>query len=326
MDLVAGIDLGATQTKFGLVNRKGELFAYQSIPTDTSVSYEEFFFTLSQKIKKLDVPVNGDFNITGVGVGTPTGNYIHGTIENASNLNWPDHIPVAKLLENYFSLPVSVCNDANAAAIGELMFGVAKGKKNFICITLGTGLGSGIVLDGKVVLGKEGHAGELGHITAVPEGRDCACGRKGCLETYASATGIVRTVIENSESELKKSLLYKDKDNLDARIITSAASQGDEIALQAFDDTGKILGRKLADVVAILNTELIILSGGLAKSGELIRKPVIKYMNEHLLNIFQGSVEVKLSEISSKNTSILGTAAFMWLKIENMSTLSTSTA
>lgn len=325
MDLVAGIDLGATHTKFGLVNRKGELFTYQSIPTDTSVSYEEFFFALSQKIKKLDVPVNGDFNIIGVGVGTPTGNYINGTIENASNLNWPDHIPVAKLLENYFSLPVSVCNDANAAAIGELMFGVAKEKENFICTTLGTGLGSGIVLDGKLVLGKEGHAGELGHITAVPEGRDCACGRKGCLETYASATGIVRTVLGNSEDELKKSLLYRHKDNLDARKITEAASQGDEIALKAFDDTGKILGRKLADVVAILNIELIILSGGLAKSGELIRKPVKKYMNEHLLNIFQGSVEVKLSEISSKNTSILGTAAFMWLKIDNMSTFSNST-
>lgn len=318
MDLVAGIDLGATQTKFGLVNRKGELFTYQSIPTDTSVSYEDFFFSLSQKIIKLDVPVNGDFNVIGVGVGTPTGNYIHGTIENASNLNWPDHIPVAKLLENYFSLPVSVCNDANAAAIGELMFGVAKEKKNFICITLGTGLGSGIVLDGKVVLGKEGHAGELGHVTAVPGGRLCTCGRKGCLETYASATGIVRTVLGNSESELKKSLLYKHKDSLDARNITNAASQGDEIALQAFDDTGKILGRKLADVVAILNIELIILSGGLAKSGELIRKPVKKYMNEHLLNIFQNSVEVKLSEISNKQTAILGAAAFMWRKVNDM--------
>lgn len=324
MDLVAGIDLGATETKFGLVSRNGDLLAYQSIPTDTSVSYEEFFATLAEKIKKLDVSVNGSFNLVGIGVGAPTGNYLQGTIENASNLNWPDKIPVAKLLESYFSLPVSVSNDANAAAVGELMFGVAKGKKNFFCVTLGTGLGCGIVLDGKIVMGKDGHAGELGHVTAVPDGRHCSCGRNGCLETYASATGIVRSVLENRESELKKSSLYEHKEKLDAKKITQAALNGDTLALTAFKNTGKILGQRLADVVAVLNPELIVLTGGLAKSGELLREPTETHMNEHLLNIFQGSVQIKLSEINNKKTAILGTAALMWLKFDNLNTLTWS--
>lgn len=322
MDLVAGVDLGATQTKFGLVNRNGELLAFDSIPTDSSVGFEEFFLSLSNKIKQLTIPKNRDLNILGVGVGAPAGNQSMGTIDSASNLNWPDKLPVAKLLETYFNLPVFISNDANAAAIGELMFGLAKGKKNFFSVTLGTGLGCGIVLDGKIVLGKDGHAGELGHVTAIPEGRLCTCGRKGCLETYASATGIVRTVLEYGDDKMKSSSLFPFRNNLDAKKITDEARNGDPLALQAFDDTGKYLGRQLADTVLLLNPELIILSGGLIKSGEFIRKPTERYMNEHLLPVFKGTVELKLSEISNKKTAILGAAALLWLKLEKEGSVS----
>lgn len=322
MDLVAGVDLGATHTKFGLVNRDGKLLAYDSTPTDSSIGFEDFFCILSKKIKDLQISGNGELNILGVGVGAPAGNQNMGTIDSAANLNWPKSIPVAKLLEKYFELPVSVSNDANAAAIGELMFGLAKGKKNFLSVTLGTGLGCGIVLDGKIILGKEGHAGELGHVTAIPDGRLCTCGRKGCLETYASATGIVRTVLKYGEEELKKSTLYPQRNNLDAKKITDEALKGDKLALKAFDDTGRYLGLKLADTVSFLNPELIILSGGLTKSGELLRMPTEKYMNEHLLPTFKGSVELKLSEISNKKTAILGAAALLWMKLEKQGSAS----
>lgn len=325
MDLVAGVDLGATHTKFGLVNRQGDLLAYDSIPTNSAVSFEEFFSTLSERIKRLSISSNGNATIVGVGVGAPAGNQSKGTIDNASNLNWPDSIPVAKLIENYFALPVSVSNDANAAAVGELMFGLARGKKNFLSITLGTGLGCGIVLDGKIILGKEGHAGELGHVTAVPDGRRCTCGRRGCLETYASATGIVRTLKEYGDEKISQSALADyQKKGIDAKKITDAALKGDELSLQAFDDTGRFLGYKLADMVALLNPELIVLSGGLTKSGELIREPTERYMNEHLLPIFKDTVEIKLSEMSNKKTAVLGAAALSWLRLEKEESFSKS--
>ncbi len=321
MELVAGIDLGGTDTKFGLVSREGKLFAFQSIPTNVDVGYELFFEKLSDSVQDMVEALGPGYNLVGVSVGAPTGSQKNGTIDNASNLNWPRKLPVANILSANFNLPVSVSNDANAAAVGEMLFGVAQGKKNFLCVTLGTGLGCGLVVDGNLVLGSRGHAGELGHTTVAESGRDCGCGRKGCLETYASATGIVRTAKELMESsEYPKSVLeFSDNGPLTAKKITKAANEGDELALRAFEITGRFLGKKLANTVALLNPELIVLTGGLSRAKELILEPTQKHMEESLLDIYKGTVEIKLSEISGKKTAILGTAAFMWLKLDSMS-------
>lgn len=207
MELVAGVDLGGTETKFGLVNREGEMFAYQTIPTDPDVSHEAFFRFLADEIKSLLLSLGEDVSVRGVSVGAPTGSQANGTIDNPSNLNWPNNLPVSDILESLLKLPVTVVNDANAAAVGEMLFGAAQGIENFFCVTLGTGLGCGLVVNGELMLGSMGHAGELGHVTAIKGGRLCGCGRKGCLETYASATGIVRTVREAGNEEFQHSLL-----------------------------------------------------------------------------------------------------------------------
>jgi glucokinase len=323
MDLVAGIDLGGTETKFGLVNRGGELIAYRTIPTNRELNYDKFIRHLSDQIKSLLRSLDGDFSLAGVSVCAPTGSESCGTIADATNLNWPRRVPVRQMLESIFDVPVTVSNDANAAAVGEMLFGAAQGCENFVCITLGTGLGSGIILNGKLITGTNGHAGELGHVTAIDDGRLCNCGRKGCLETYVSARGIVQTVLESDQSLLKQSMLNPAKiEELTPKLITKAAKQGDKLALQAFDYTGKILGKKLADTVAILNPELIILTGGLSKAGHFLLNPTKKYMEEHLLDIYKGSVELTLSQLAGNKTTILGVAAFMWLKLDKKQKIS----
>lgn len=317
-EIVAGIDLGGTLTKFGLVNRSGELLAFESIPTEKNLHYELFLKKLAREIDKLKLSLGEYYILTGISIGAPTGSQHEGTIDNASNLNWPKKLPVARILKAIFNLPVIVVNDANAAAVGEMLFGVAGGKENFLVVTLGTGLGCGVVVDGKILLGTNGHAGELGHVRVVDNGRLCGCGRYGCLETYASATGIVRTVLEMTSGEKTGSLLDGiEKHSLTAKKITHAALQGDDIALSAFEFTGRILGTALADTVALLNPELIVLTGGLAKSGDLILNPTLKYLNQHLLSIYRDTVEVKLSEISTKKTAILGLAASIWFHLDN---------
>lgn len=321
MELVAGIDLGGTDTKFGLVSREGKLFAYQSIPTNADIGYELFFERLSDSVTDMVEALGPGYTLVGVSVGAPTGSQKNGTIDNASNLNWPRKLPVANILSANFNLPVSVSNDANAAAVGEMLFGVAQNKNNFLCVTLGTGLGCGFVIDGNLVLGSRGHAGELGHTIVADNGRMCGCGRQGCLETYASATGIVRTAKELIASgEYPKSLLqFSENGPLTAKKITKAANDGDELAIRAFEITGRFLGKKLANTVALVNPELIVLTGGLSRSKELILEPTRKYMEENLLGIYKGTVEIKLSEISGKKTAILGAAAFMWLKLDSLS-------
>lgn len=321
MELVAGIDLGGTETKFGLVNREGEMLAYQTIPTDPDIGYMTFFTFLANEIQCLLLSLGDDVALLGASVGAPTGSQANGTIDNPSNLNWPNNLPVSKILESLLKVPVTVVNDANAAAMGEMLFGAAHGYKNFFCVTLGTGLGCGVVIDGELMLGSMGHAGELGHVTAIKGGRMCGCGRKGCLETYASATGIVRTILEAEKDNYQHSVLSTyHKTKLTAKHITDAAKEGDSLALKAFDFTGKILGEQLADTVAILNPELIILTGGLTRAGDLLLNPTIKYMNCHLHDIYKGTVEIRLSEMNSKKTAILGSAAFMWLKLDTVNT------
>lgn len=320
MDIVAGIDLGGTDTKFGLVNKKGDLLAYHSIPTDPNIGYQPFFELLGREIEQLMLSVGDGYNLAGVSVGAPSGNQKNGTIDSASNLKWPEKLPVADILHSIFGLPVSVSNDANAAAVGEMYFGLGKGVQDLICITLGTGLGSGIITDGRLIIGSNGHAGEMGHIIAIENGRECTCGRRGCLETYVSATGMVRSVLETEPSKLKRSLLGNlNKNMLTSKKITSAAMQGDQLALDVFDATAKILGKTLANSVALLNPELIILTGGMAKAGKFLLDPTVRYVEDYLLNMYKGSVEIKTSEMNNKKTAILGAAAFMWMKLENIS-------
>ncbi len=313
-----GIDIGGTNTVFGVVDINGNFIAENSIPTKKYQTIEEFIEALSKAINYSLAQIGGNYILKGIGIGAPNGNYHNGTIEYAPNLNWKGIVPIADLLNKQFHVPVVLTNDANAAAMGEMIYGAAKGLKDFIVITLGTGLGSGFVVDGKIVYGHDGFAGELGHVIYDPEGRLCGCGRKGCLETYASATGIVKTVFELLNKSGEKSLLRAiDKEKLNSKDIYEAAIQGDKIALEAFDFTALVLGRKLADAVAITSPEAIFLFGGLALSGDYILVPTKKYMEENLLKIYQNKVRVELSGLMGKNAAILGAAALIWKEIKS---------
>jgi len=312
-----GIDIGGTNTVFGVVDINGNFIMEDSIPTKNYSTIDEFIEALSKVINENLDNISEDYVLKGIGIGAPNGNYHNGTIEYAPNLNWEGIVPIADLLNNKFHVPVVLTNDANAAAMGEMIYGSAKGLKDFIVITLGTGLGSGFVVDGKIVYGHDGFAGELGHVIYDPEGRLCGCGRKGCLETYASATGIVRTVLEMLEKSDTDSLLRDiDKDKLNSKDIYEAAVKGDKIALEAFDYTALVLGRKLADAVAITSPEAIFLFGGLALAGDYILVPTKKYMEENLLQIYKNKVRVELSGLMGKNAAILGAAALIWEEIK----------
>lgn len=317
-ECVVGVDLGATFTKCGVVARDGRLLAYSSIPTDSTLPYRTFFKQLCLQIEELVESIDDEVTVKGIGVGAPTGNYFSGTIENASNLDWSGQVPVVEVLESYSNLPTVLTNDANAAAVGEMLYGAAKGLKNFICITLGTGLGCGIVANGKLVVGHNGHAGEIGHTTVYFDGRPCKCGRLGCLETYVSAPGVVHTVQELMRTTERESKLREISDTeLNAEKITQAARQNDQLALEAFAYTGRILGLKLADIVASVNPEVIIMTGGLSKAGALILDPAKKCMEEHMLSVFKNGVDIFQSTLSDKNAAILGAAALVWNELEN---------
>lgn len=317
-ECVVGIDLGATFTKYGVVARDGRLLAYSSIPTDSTLPYQTFFKQLYVQIEGLIESLDNEVTVKGIGVGAPTGNYFSGTIENASNLEWSGQVPVVEVLGSYSNLPTVLTNDANAAAVGEMLYGAAKRMKNFICITLGTGLGCGIVANGRLVVGHDGHAGEIGHTTVYFDGRPCKCGRLGCLETYVSAPGIVFTVQELMRTTERESLLREISDSeLNAEKITQAARQNDQLALEAFAYTGRILGLKLADIVASVNPGVIVMTGGLSKAGALILDPAKKCMEEHMLSVFKNGVDIIQSTLSDKNAAILGAAALVWNELEH---------
>jgi len=308
---VIGIDIGGTFTKYGFVCENGELTHEGSIPSDKYPVIEDFLNELYAKLRKIIDKEN--FEIAGIGIGAPNGNYYTGKIEFAPNLLWKGVVDLSSLLKKYFSVPVIVTNDANAAALGELIYGGGKGMRNFIMITVGTGLGSGFVVDGKVVYGHDGFAGELGHTTVMPDGRQCACGKKGCLETYVSANGIKRTMYKMIASEIEPSSLRNISfNNLDAKMISDAAHKGDPLALKAFDYTGKILGLKLADAVAHTSPEAIFLFGGLAAAGDLIFAPTKKYMEHFLLPIYRNKIKLLHSALQDKNIAVLGAGALIW--------------
>lgn len=312
-----GIDIGGTNTVFGIVTENGECISEDRIRTDAFDDVDEYVRVLTAGINVLLRSNAGalerDGGVIGIGIGAPNGNYYKGTVENAPNLKWKGIIPLAEMIKEYFDMPVVLTNDANAAAIGEMIFGAAKGMKNFIVVTLGTGLGSGFVANGELIYGHTGFAGELGHTIIFENGRICGCGRKGCLETYTSATGIVRTVRKMLRNSEDKSILRDiDFEEITSKKIFEAANEGDKIALEAFDYTGKILALGLANAVAITSPEAIILFGGLALAGEYIFSPTKKYLEQYLLNNFKGTVKLLPSAIAGKNAAVLGAAALVF--------------
>lgn len=318
-EVVIGIDIGGTFTKYGIVTRDGKCLKDDFMPTNIYTDFDAYLENLHATIENTYNSIEEELEIKGVGIGAPNGNFYTGTIEQAPNLKWKGVVPVVEKMKNYFkNIPIVLTNDANAAAIGEMIYGGAKGMKDFIVITLGTGLGSGIVSDGKLIYGHDGFAGELGHVNVKINGRQCGCGKKGCLETYVSATGIKRTVFRllcemTVESELRN-ISYND---LDAKMISEAARKGDPIALEAFEYTGKILGVKLADAIEHTSPEAIFLLGGLAKAGDLLLKPTKKYMEENLLPVFKNKVKLLLSSLQEATAGIMGAAALVWNEIEN---------
>jgi glucokinase len=306
-----GVDIGGTYTKIGLVKKDGNGMAMSAFPTQADRSFSEFVKNLEQEVNSELLSKYPDLILKGIGIGAPNANYWNGRIEEASNLSWGT-VDVVSELEKKFDVPVIITNDANAAAMGEKYFGAAKEMDNFILLTLGTGLGSGIMLNKSIIYGAGGHAGEIGHMVVDPAGRQCGCGRRGCLETYVSAPGIRRTVFEliseYTEPSPLRDISFSD---LRAEDITKAASEGDSIALKAFERTGRILGMKLADVVALTNPEAIILAGGLAKAGKYILEPVQRHLEKNLLTVFRGKTKVMLSELLEGNLAILGAGALV---------------
>lgn len=314
--VAVGVDIGGTNTVFGFVDDVGNCLSESSLPTNPGNGAENLFERLFKKINGSFSHFTDKYEIAGIGFGAPNANYYKGTIEQPPNLGW-GIVNVLDIAKKYTNVPVSITNDANAAAIGEMIFGAAKGMKNFIVITLGTGLGSGIVVNGELVYGADGFAGEIGHMIYDIQGRECGCGRRGCLETYASASGIKRTVFElfaelNSPSSLRKFSF----DQLTSKDIYEAAIKEDEIALIAFDRTAKILGAQLADVVACFSPEAIILFGGLANAGKFIFDPVKIYMENFMLNIFKNKVKIIPSGLPNGNAAVLGSSALIWNELK----------
>ncbi|MBN1302594.1 MAG: ROK family protein [Melioribacteraceae bacterium] len=311
--LTLGIDIGGTNTALAFVDREGGIIAKDIIPTNAMDPAADLFKRLFNKAGKIfEGLVKKNYELAGIGIGAPNANYYKGTIENPPNLNW-GMVNVKEIVKQYYDLPVAVTNDANAAALGEMRFGVAKGMKNFIQITLGTGLGSGIVVNGELLYGSDGFAGEMGHITIVRDGRKCACGKRGCLETYVSAPGIKRTVFELlAESTDKSKLREASFEGLTSKNIYDAAITGDKIALAAFKLTGKYLGQAMADAVAFLSPEAFVIFGGLAKAGDLLLQPAQKHLEANLLKVFSGKIKILESGLPEGDAAVLGASALIW--------------
>ena len=314
--LAIGIDIGGTGTKFGIVDKDGNVLFSGEMSTKKHKEIEGFIDELHGLLGELIEKAGGIGKFRGIGVGAPNGNFYTGNIEYAPNLPWSGIIPIAKMMSDKFQLTVTLTNDANAAAIGEMMYGAAKGMRDFIMITLGTGVGSGIVANGQVMYGHDGFAGELGHTIVIPDGRmHQGTGKRGSLESYASATGVRLTALEMLENSTEDSLLRTaDKETLDSKVVYDAAIKGDKLAMEIFEFTGKILGLALANAVMFSSPEAIILFGGLTKSGDLILKPTRKHMEENLIQVFQNKVKILVSHLKESDAAILGASALAWEK------------
>ncbi|WP_106529585.1 ROK family protein [Chitinophaga niastensis] len=313
--LAVGIDIGGTNTKFGIVDRRGNILCDGRMLTNQHDNVDCFLDELHQRLSTLIEEVGGIENVKGIGVGAPNGNFYTGNIEYAPNLRWKGVVPLASLLEKKFGLPTVLTNDANAAALGELIYGAARGMKDFIVITLGTGVGSGIVANGQLIYGHDGFAGELGHCIVIPGGRlHPGTGAHGSLEAYASATGVTNSALELLVTRPDTPSIMRDhtKEEINSKLIYEAAMQGDALAMEVYEYTGRILGEALANFVMFSSPEAIVLFGGLTKAGDLIMKPVREHMEKNLLPIFQNKVKLLFSELKESDAAILGASALAW--------------
>ncbi|MBT3243610.1 MAG: ROK family protein [Bacteroidetes bacterium] len=315
-----GVDIGGTNTDFAFVDRDGKILVEDRISTRAFEEVEVYLGALNEKVRLACRRLPGKAEIIGIGIGAPMGNINKGTIEHSADLPWKGVVPLADLIRAHTDVPVLVTNDANAAAVGEMVYGGAKGMKNFVVITLGTGLGSGFVVDGKLLYGQDGFAGEVGHTILRPgrTNRECGCGRLGCLETYVSATGITRTLLKILADSIQESELRNYRLNeLTSLHISEAALKGDKLAKMAFEHTGEMLGVKLADLVAHTNPEAIFLFGGLALSKGLIFDPTKRHFEKNLLTIYRNKVKLLPSQLNSQNAAVLGASALAWDAFEN---------
>ncbi len=314
--VIAGIDIGGTNTVFGLVDETGNILAEKSLKTIDFPEIGNFVSSVVTAINAM-MKASTDLELMVVGIGAPNANYHKGTIELAPNLAWKGIVPLAKLIREKIDLPVVITNDANAAAMGEMIFGGAKGMMDFIVLTLGTGLGSGIVVNGEVVYGHTGFAGELGHTIIVPGGRDCGCGRKGCYETYASASGLVRTVLYMLSEMREESILREiPPTGLTAKKIADAASKNDRIALKALDYTAEKLALGIINAIGFSSPEAVFLFGGLAQAGDMLFVPVRHYVELNVMPIFKGTYKILPSGVSESNAAVLGAAALAWNELK----------
>ena len=306
--------MGGTNTAFGIVDARGTVIASSSIKTGKHSKIEDYIDELYTEISRIIAANDAEGKINGIGIGAPNANYFTGVIEDGVNLPWPTPIPLADLISKKFGIPCLITNDANAAAIGEMTYGAARGLKDFIMITLGTGVGSGIVVNGQMVYGHDGFAGELGHVIMKRNnGRVCGCGRTGCLEDYCSATGVARTAREFLEIRDDKSLLREyDIENITSKDVYDCAVKGDKLALDIFNYTGTILGEALADFVTFSSPEAFVIFGGLTKSGDYIMNPIREAFDKNIMKVFKGKVKILISELKESDAAVLGASALGW--------------
>ena len=306
--------MGGTNTAFGIVDARGTVIASSSIKTGKHSKIEDYIDELYTEINRIIVANDAEGKINGIGIGAPNANYFTGVIEDGVNLPWPTPIPLADLISKKFGIPCVITNDANAAAIGEMTYGAARGLKDFIMITLGTGVGSGIVVNGQMVYGHDGFAGELGHVIMKRNnGRVCGCGRTGCLEAYCSATGVARTAREFLEIRNDKSLLREyDIENITSKDVYDCAVKGDKLAIDIFNYTGTILGEALADFVTFSSPEAFVIFGGLTKSGDYIMNPIREAFDKNIMKVFKGKVKILISELKESDAAVLGASALGW--------------
>jgi glucokinase len=310
---VIGLDLGGTNSVFGVVDQNAHVVATTSIKTQGHGDINQYVDDCVAALRPIIDEVGGIGKIHAMGIGAPNGNYYTGAIEFAPNLPWKGQIPLAEMFHERLGIPVRLTNDANAAAIGEMQYGAAKGMQNFIMITLGTGVGSGIVINGTVVYGCDGFAGELGHVIVERNGRQCGCGRKGCLEAYCSATGVARTAREIIQKTDKPTLLREiPLDKIESKDVAIAAGKGDEVAKQIFEETGRILGEACANFAAFSSPEAFIFFGGLTKAGDLIMDPIKRAYDASILPIFKGKAKMLVSELDGAAAAVLGASALGW--------------
>ncbi len=311
-EIICGVDIGGTNTVFGFINSEHEIIRENTIPTLASESVDKFVERLVSKIKISFSDFNDQYILRGIGIAAPGANQERGTIDDASNLSW-GNVHFIDIIKQNLDVPVKLINDANAAALGEKILGVAKDIQNFVLLTLGTGVGSGIVINGKVLLGEHGMAGEFGHVVIVPDGRKCNCGRRGCLETYVSATGIIRTAYNlMSKYNLNSKIKDISFNDLTSKKLCDLAAENDPIAVKAFEYTGKLIGEKLADIVAIFNPEAIILTGGLLDAGELIMNPTALNFEKNLLNMYKDKVKIYKSSFNNGEGALLGASGLFF--------------